>query len=126
MCYIFISVLKLHCSRHPALTFTDTSDRQIQYVGQTFSSHFSAFQNRFLLTRDLHILPCCAVSPFRLSLWISVRPFSNSVCFFLTISSSPHAHINYQRAWHLQTEQHYETYDEPFPVPIAVHVNLSA
>jgi len=25
-----------------------------------------------------------------------------------------------------KTEHHYETYDEPFPVPIRVHVNLSA
>jgi len=52
-------------------------------------------------------------------------PF-DSVRLFLNISSSPHTHINCQHAWHLQTERHYETYDEPFPLPIAVHVNLSA
>jgi len=57
VCDIFVSVLKLYCSRHPAVTFTDTSNRQIQCVGQTFSSHFSAFQNQFLLTRDLHTHP---------------------------------------------------------------------
>jgi len=124
-CDIFVPFLKLYCSRHPAVTFTDTSDRQLQRVGQTFSSHFSAFQNQFLLTRNLHILHWCAGSPpFRFSLWVSDR-FLTLCAIFLTISSSPHTPVNYQHAWHLQTEQQYETYDEPLPLPIAVHVNLT-
>jgi hypothetical protein len=68
MCYIFVLVLKLYCSRHPAFTFTDSYINTIDnfIASDTLSVVTSRLSKiRFFSHVDLYILPWCAGSPFR-------------------------------------------------------------